>query len=123
MWLPPGPAFRENKAGVKRYPTGFFTYAGGGMNSRSNQFVLTLQPNPFMGGGSPWEVPTGELVGADSFVTLSKIYNGYGEKGPSQALLYKEGVSDHVREGWPLMDYMTACDLVEEMELPASTSQ
>jgi hypothetical protein len=123
MWLPPGPAFRQNKAGVKRYPTGFFTYAGGGLDSRSNQFVLTLQPNQFMGGGSPWEVPMGELVGADSFVTLSKLYNGYGEKGPSQALLNKEGVSDQVREGWPLMDYMTACDLMEEMELPAATSE
>lgn len=119
MWLPPGPAFRENKKGVRRYPMGFFTHAGGGQNSRSNQFVLTLQPNRFMGGGSPWEVPMGEVVGADSFTTLSKFYNGYGEKGPTQAILKREGDSEHVRQGWPLLDYITACDLVEEMNLPS----
>jgi len=57
MWLPSGKDFRKNARGVHRYPPGMWTYAGAGPNTRSNQFVITLKPNPFMGGGSPWEVP------------------------------------------------------------------
>eukprot|EP00550_Attheya_septentrionalis_P002707 CAMPEP_0198291796 /NCGR_PEP_ID=MMETSP1449-20131203/9200_1 /TAXON_ID=420275 /ORGANISM="Attheya septentrionalis, Strain CCMP2084" /LENGTH=260 /DNA_ID=CAMNT_0043990479 /DNA_START=107 /DNA_END=886 /DNA_ORIENTATION=+ len=83
MWLPPGPNYRQNSHGVRRYPRGYWTYAGSGNHSRTNQFVLTLKPNLFMGGGSPWEVPIGELVGAESFETLSQFYTGYREKGPS----------------------------------------
>jgi len=117
MWLPPGADHRQNEHGVKRYPQGFFTYAGSGNHSRSNQFVLTLKPNPFMGGGSPWEVPMGELVGKESFHTISKFYTGYGEKGPSQGLLHREGVSEKVQTQWPLLDYVTGCSLVDEMML------
>ena len=118
MWLPPGIDHRQNEHGVKRYPQGYFTYAGGGNHSRTNQFVLTLKPNKFMGGGSPWEVPMGELVGNESFDTISKIYTGYGEKGPSQGLLHREGNSIKVQTGWPLLDYVTGCRVVDEAELP-----
>ena len=118
MWLPPGPDFRQNEQGVRRYPQGYFTYAGGGKNSRTNQFVLTLKPNQFMGGGSPWEVPMGELVGKESFETMSKFYTGYGEKGPPQVLLHREGNSEKVRTEWPLLDYITGCNVVDEMMLP-----
>ena len=117
MWLPPGANHRQNENGVKRYPPGVFTYAGSGNHSRSNQFVLTLKPNPFMGGGSPWEVPMGELVGKESFQTISKFYTGYGEKGPPQGLLHREGASQKVQTQWPLLDYVTACSLVDEMML------
>lgn len=113
-WLPTGPDHRENDKGVKRYPPGFLTYAGGGPDTRSNQFVLTLKPNQFMGGGSPWEVPMGELVGKASFDTMAKFYTGYGEKGPTQGILHKEGFSESIRELFPLMDSITGCDLVEE---------
>lgn len=118
MWLPPGIEHRQNELGVKRFPQGYFTYAGGGNHSRSNQFVLTLKPNQFMGGGSPWEVPMGELVGKESFDTISKIYTGYGEKGPSQGLLHREGNSIKVQTGWPLLDYITSCGVVDDTELP-----
>lgn len=117
MWLPPGKDHRQNERGVKRYPQGYFTYAGGGNHSRTNQFVLTLKPNPLMGGGSPWEVPMGELVGKESFDTISKIYTGYGEKGPSQGLLRREGNSIKVQSDWPLLDYVTGCRILEKTEL------
>jgi peptidyl-prolyl cis-trans isomerase A (cyclophilin A) len=112
-WLPPGPDHRQNGNGVKRYPEGFLTYAGSGPNSRSNQFVVTLKANPFMGGGSPWEVPLGELVGTASFDTLHQFYTGYGEHGPSQKILRRDGITDRVAKEWPLLDYITACHLLE----------
>lgn len=114
MWLPPGKDNRKNNDGVVRYPEGMWTYAGAGPNSRSNQFVLTLKSNPFMGGGSPWEVPLGELVGKQSFDVLPKLYNGYGEKGPGQGLLRREGVTEKIEKEWPLMDYILSCDVIEE---------
>jgi cyclophilin family peptidyl-prolyl cis-trans isomerase len=112
LWLPTGPEHRVVE-GVTRYPKGVMTHAGGGPHTRSNQFVLTLKPNPFMGGGSPWEVPLGEVVGDQSFRVLEQFYNGYGEKGPSQALLRKGGVTELVKEQWPLMDYIQHCDVVD----------
>jgi peptidyl-prolyl cis-trans isomerase A (cyclophilin A) len=112
-WLPLGPDHRQTENGVKRYPEGFLTYAGSGANSRSNQFVVTLKPNQFMGGGSPWEVPLGELVGTASFDTLHQFHTGYGEHGPSQKILRRDGITDRIAKEWPLLDYITACHLLE----------
>jgi peptidyl-prolyl cis-trans isomerase A (cyclophilin A) len=117
MWLPTGPNHRKNEKGIKRYPQGYITYAGSGNNSRSNQFVITLKANQFMGGGSPWEVPIGELIGNHSFVTISNFYTGYGEKGPSQGMLHREGYSDRIRSTWPLMDSITYCGVIGERQL------
>ena len=62
-WLPTGPEHRFSSSPgrdrIERYPKGVLTHAGSGPNSRGVQFVLTLKPNKFMGGGSPWEVPLG----------------------------------------------------------------
>lgn len=125
LWLPTGPEhrFSSGPEKIKRYPKGVLTHAGGGKNSRDVQFVLTLKPNKFMGGGSPWEVPLGEVVeagggnpnnnGDESFVdvTLPVIYTGYGEKGPGQGLLRREGASEKVRDNWPLLDYVLRCSI------------
>ncbi|VEU35723.1 unnamed protein product [Pseudo-nitzschia multistriata] len=129
LWLPTGPEHRYFRAPggsgeIERYPKGVLTYAGGGRNSRGNQFVLTLQPNKYMGGGSPWEVPLGEVVeieserknagGESSDVSLPDLYTGYGERGPGQGLLHREGASASVRERWPLMDYVLRCSVVDQ---------
>lgn len=116
QWLPGGPTHRVNDAGVKRYPSGVWTFAGGGPNTRSNQMVITLKPNQFMGGGSPWEVPLGEFVGEESYALLPHLYNGYGEKGPSQKILREQGASHYVRSKWPLMDYILSCHVVDEVD-------
>ncbi|KAG7349081.1 hypothetical protein IV203_011678 [Nitzschia inconspicua] len=112
LWLPTGPEHRLID-GLARYPKGVLTHAGGGPNTRSNQFVLTLKSNKFMGGGSPWEVPLGEVVGRKSDTVLDNLYNGYGEKGPSQSLLRNRGVTKDVKEQWPLMDYIQMCEVVD----------
>ena len=128
LWLPTGPENRfssgaDGKEKIKRYPKGVLTHAGGGKNSRGVQFVLTLKPNKFMGGGSPWEVPLGEVVEVQTEdptsdhkfidVSLPDIYTGYGEKGPGQGLLHRQGASESVREKWPLMDYVLRCSITD----------
>jgi len=117
-WLPEGPSHRMNEKGVKRFAKGYLAYAGGGKNSRSNQFIVSLVDEPFLAGGSPWEVPWGELVGVHSFETLGKIYTGYGEGGPPQGLLSKEGSSESVMQKWPLLDYITSCQVIDEAMIP-----
>lgn len=114
-WLPEGPTHRINDQGVERFAKGYMAYAGGGKNSRSNQLIVSLVDVGSLAGGSPWEVPWGELVGTQSFNTLDKIYTGYGEKGPPQGLLGREGSSENVKKTWPLMDYITACEVVDEV--------
>ena len=105
-----------------------------------------------MGGGSPWEVPLGEIVtivgagtgaGAsaggddnknnennnnnnndDDDISIPDIYTGYGEKGPGQALLKREGVSDEsggVRQKWPLLDYLLQCSIVDRLIVKTET--
>jgi hypothetical protein len=58
-------------------------------------------------------VPWGEVVGDESFATLDKIYTGYGEKGPSQPRLSKEGSSEGVAKEFPELDYILRCDVID----------
>lgn len=115
-WLPEGPKFRENTKGVKRFARGYMAYAGAGPKSRDNQFIVSLVAEGPLAGGSPWEVPWGELVGKHSFETLSQIYTGYGEKGPPQGMLWREGAIEQVKTKWPLLDFITSCQLVDQLE-------
>ncbi|KAL7486441.1 hypothetical protein ACHAW6_012045 [Cyclotella cf. meneghiniana] len=112
-WLPEGPSHRTNELEVKRFAKGYLAYAGGGKDSRSNQFIVALNDNERLGGGSPWEVPWGEVVGEESFATLDKIYTGYGEKGPSQGRLSREGSSEEIAKEFPMLDYILSCDVVD----------
>lgn len=115
-WLPEGPSHRTNELGVKRFAKGYFAYAGSGANSRSNQFIVALGNNERLAGGSPWEVPWGEAVGKESFETLDEIYTGYGEKGPSQARLSKDGSSEGIVRDFPELDYILSCDVVDSTD-------
>lgn len=95
---------------------GYLAYAGAGPNSRSKQLIVALKANPRLAGGSPWEVPFGELVGKHSFETLGKIYTGYGEKGPPQAYLSGKGFDEEAKAKWPLLDHVLSCELVDELD-------
>lgn len=115
-WLPEGPTHRENEKGVKRFAQGYLAYAGAGKNSRGNQLIVSLEPDGPLAGGSPWEVPWGELVGEQSFETLKKIYTGYGEKGPPQGKLMNRGMDEEMKKEFPDIDYVNKCVLVHEFE-------
>jgi peptidyl-prolyl cis-trans isomerase A (cyclophilin A) len=113
-WLPEGPTHRKDPVtGVRRFNRGYLAYAGAGPCSRDLQFIVALQDNGPLAGGSPWEVPWGELVGAHSYETLSRIYTGYGEKGPSQGLLHRANALEVVKEKYPLIDYVNSCHVVD----------
>ena len=112
-WLPEGPTHRTNELKVKRFAKGYLAYAGSGKNSRSNQLIVALSDNERLGGGSPWEVPWGELVGEESFTTLGKIYTGYGDNGPSQGRLHKEGSSKGIEKDFPKLDYILECNVID----------
>lgn len=115
-WLPLGPDHRQNGDGTKRFQKGYLAYAGSGTNSRSNQLIVALDDNGRLGGGSPWEVPWGEVIGKDSLEVLNKIYTGYGEKGPSQGRLRREGSSEAIAKEFPLLDYITSCVIIKEYD-------
>ena len=108
-WLPLGPSGRKIN-GVTRYQKGYLGYAGAGQNSRGTQLIMAFENNEYLGGGSPWEVPFGQLVGDVSYQTLPKIYTGYGEK-PSQGKIMNRGKA-YLEEEFPLMDYITKCVVV-----------
>jgi peptidyl-prolyl cis-trans isomerase A (cyclophilin A) len=115
QWLPAGPDHRLNKLGVKRFAKGYLSYAGGGPNSRDNQLFVALADNGPLGGGSPWEVPWGELVGNHSYETLDRIHTGYGENGPSQHLLWQDQSLPVVHKEFPLLDWIVSCHVVDEV--------
>jgi peptidyl-prolyl cis-trans isomerase A (cyclophilin A) len=116
QWLPAGPDHRVNEVGVKRFQKGYFSYAGGGPNTRDLQIFVALKDDGPLGGGSPWEVPWGELVGEHSYETLDKIYTGYGEDGPKQGMLYEAGALEKVRKEFPTLDWVNSCEVVDEID-------
>jgi cyclophilin family peptidyl-prolyl cis-trans isomerase len=114
QWLPAGPEHRQNERGVKRFQKGYLSYAGGGPNTRDNQLFVALGDDGPLGGGSPWEVPWGELVGAHSYETLGRIYTGYGEKGPKQHRLWEAGSLAATEKEFPKLDWILSCEVVDE---------
>ncbi len=110
-WLPLGPPGRAIN-GIKRYQKGYLGYAGAGKDSRGTQLIMSFADSLYLGGGSPWEVPFGQIVGNQSFVTMSKIYTGYGEK-PSQGKIMNRGAK-YIEEEFPLVDFILACSIVRE---------
>lgn len=115
-WLPLGPSGRK-RGNIKRFQRGYLAYAGGGNHSRSTQLILAYEDSLHLGGGSPWEVPFGQLVGENSYRTLSRFYTGYGER-VMQGKLMNQG-NAYLEKEFPLLDYITACDIVAE-NLPYS---
>lgn len=113
-WLPEGPKHRKNSKGVVRFARGYLAYAGGGPNTRDNQLIVSLTNVETLAGGSPWEVPWGELVGKHSFDTLAKFYTGYGEDGPQQNDLWQKGVTKDTKKKFPKLDYITGCSVVDQ---------
>lgn len=110
-WLPKGPSGRLIN-GTKRFQKGYLAYAGAGKNSRGTQLIMAFEDNLYLGGGSPWEVPFGQLFGSNSFETLSKICTKYGE-APSQGKIMNRGKS-YLKENFPELDYITNCIVVKD---------
>eukprot|EP01031_Cornospumella_fuschlensis_P025103 gene25103-30319_t len=113
-WLPLGPPGRRIN-GIARYQKGYMGYAGAGKNSRDTQLIMALAENEGLGGGSPWEVPFGQVIGQDALGkggVLDRIYTGYGEK-VSQGKIMNRG-ANYTKAEFPLLDYMTGCVVTVE---------
>ena len=108
QWLPAGPPGREIN-GVTRFQKGYLSYAGAGKNSRGTQLIMALIPNKYLGGGSPWEVPWGQLVGESSLSAIDKMYTKYGEK-VSQGKIFNRG-NEYTKKEFPKLDYITKCEI------------
>ena len=52
-------------------------------------------------------------MGAHSFETLDKIYTGYGDNGPKQGDLIKEGMSERLRAKFKKLDFVKSCHIVD----------
>ncbi|CAB9508031.1 PPIases accelerate the folding of proteins. It catalyzes the cis-trans isomerization of proline imidic peptide bonds in oligopeptides (By similarity) [Seminavis robusta] len=115
QWLPEGTQHRQNEQGVKRFPKGYLAYAGAGKNSRDNQLFVALENIPTLAEEAPWEVPWGELVGKISFDTFAKVHTGYGDHGPPQGRLWREGMTEDSRKEFPKLDYITGCYIADQV--------
>lgn len=114
QWLPRGPPGRSID-GVPRFQKGYLSYAGGGANTRGTQLFITNAESAYLGGGSPWEVPIGQLVDEASYDTIDRVYTEYGES-PSQGKIRNRGNS-YLKAEFPKLDYILSCDIVAE-DLP-----
>ena len=76
---------------------------------------MALIPNKYLGGGSPWEVPWGQLVGESSLSAIDKMYTKYGEK-VSQGKIFDRG-NEYTKSEFPLLDYITQCE-IKAKDLP-----
>ena len=103
-WLPLGPTNREHD-GVKRFRKGYMAYAGAGKNSRGTQLIMALYDNGPLCGGSPWEVPWGQVVASDLW-KLDSMYTGYGEN-VHQSKIMNRGY-EYLKE-FPKLDYFKEC--------------
>lgn len=59
--------------------------------------------------------PCFRLVSQNIDVDTSNMITG--EKGPFQGLLRKEGSSDNVMALFPELDYLTSCDVVDNIDM------
>ena len=103
-WLPLGPTNREHD-GVKRFRKGYMAYAGAGKNSRGTQLIMALQNNGPLCGGSPWEVPWGQVVSSDLW-KLDSIFTEYGEK-VHQSKIMNRGY-EYLKD-FSSLDYLKNC--------------
>lgn len=104
----------RNGLGVPRFQQGYISYAGAGPDTRRTQLFFTFEDSAHLGAAA-WEVPFGQLVGEESFETLSKINTEYGED-PSQEKINYQG-NKYLEKEFPNLDYIESCEITAE-DLP-----
>jgi hypothetical protein len=71
---------------------------------------MALQDNKYLGGGSPWEVPWGQLVGESSLQAIDHMYTKYGEK-VSQGKIFNRG-NEYTKGEFPHLDIISSCEVM-----------
>lgn len=100
---------KDDSGGEVNLP-GRITFAKrGAPNSRATQFFINLVDNRNL--DRMGFTPFGEIEG-DGLAVVKSFYSGYGEQGPSQFRLEKEGLA-YVKAQFPQLDYITSVTILE----------
>jgi len=101
--------FKDDPAGEVNLP-GRITFAKrNAPNSRATQFFINLADNRNL--DRMGFTPFGEIEG-EGLTVVQALFNGYGERGPDQRRLEKEGLG-YVKEQFPKLDYITSVTILE----------
>jgi peptidyl-prolyl cis-trans isomerase A (cyclophilin A) len=106
------------------FQPGTMSYAGSGPDSRTTEFFIVMPDTPpgqlEYFGSNPWETPFGYVNMEDVTNVVGQWYS-YGDmppwgQGPDPQLIYKEDGYEYLQKKFPNMDYIEACQIVEENE-------
>jgi len=86
---------------------GYITFAMAGPNTRTTQVFISLQNNARL--DSMGFAPFGKVI--EGMDVVEKFYGGYGDNGPDQGLLTKEGKA-YVEKNFPKLDTILTARLV-----------
>lgn len=81
---------------------GALTFATSGPNTRTTQLFINLKDNLKL--NSMGFSPFGTVEG-DGMNVVDKLYSGYGEAGPNQDEIERQG-DPYIKKGWPQLDYI-----------------
>eukprot|EP00944_MAST-04C_sp_MAST-4C-sp1_P005682 g5682.t1 len=99
------------------FDDGTLSFAGSGINSRTNELFFTLGSQPGLG-KAPWETPIGR-VQKRSLPIIHAIYTDYGDfingDGPKPAIIKAKGYS-YLKSEFPKLDYIDSCSIKKEVQ-------
>ena len=99
------------------FDDGTLSFAGNGVNSRTNELFFALGRQPTLG-KAPWETPFGR-VQKRSLPIIHAIYTGYGDfingDGPRPTTIKAKGYS-YLKTEFPKLDYIESCSIQEEFQ-------
>ena len=99
------------------FDDGTLSFAGNGVNSRTNELFFTLGSQPGLG-KAPWETPIGR-VQKRSLPIIHAIYTDYGDfingNGPRPAIIKAKGYS-YLKSEFPKLDYIESCSIKKEFQ-------
>jgi len=99
--IPDDPVTQSNKRG-------YVTFATSGPNTRTTQVFINLKDNARLDGMG--FAPFG-VVDEEGMKVVSVLYSGYGDAGPNQDLISKQGKS-YLEKGFPKLDEIKSATLV-----------
>jgi len=97
------PVKRSNQRGT-------LVFATSGPNTRSSQLFINLYDNTYL--DKQGFAPFGVVLGQQGMHAVDHVYKGYGEKGPDQGRLWREG-NQYVDADFPMLTKITKLTVLE----------
>ena len=97
------------------FTNGIVSFAGSGVNTRSEQIFITYGTQPGLG-KSPWEVPIG-IVPTKDMPVVNQFYNRYGDmppwgKGPKPQNMQQQNGQQYLDTHFPLLTRINTCTMM-----------